>query len=376
MKKPRKDVMRKQMTRVLEEAMDTRSNCVYLGEDVRHGGYYLVSDGLATKYPQRVIDFPPDETSLVGAGIGFAQAGLLPIVEIPYAKYLDCAADIFFEACSLYWLTNGRQPNGMVIRLQGFDRGVFGGNYHTHNSLHLPPGLDVMCYSNASDYVRGMRHALYQASAGRVVMLVDSTDLLNRRHLDVAAKDEGWMSHYPALTDVVNSDNTQDMFTFETIVKYKLNVCKVVSNEEGPAGWMREELSSAEQCGKHQLIVVTYGNGLPLALQALQASKEFLNVDLVVVDCPNLTPNNEPEALKALVSNADSVLFADVCKQGQNPHSAMVTSLQASGHLPNNWLSIAACPTYNPLARLTTFLSEEDVVDGCKRLLARAKKLD
>jgi pyruvate/2-oxoglutarate/acetoin dehydrogenase E1 component len=59
---------------------------VYIGEDVEHGGYYLVTEGLKAKYPLRVRDFPPDETSLLGAGIGFSQAGLLPVVEIPYAK--------------------------------------------------------------------------------------------------------------------------------------------------------------------------------------------------------------------------------------------------------------------------------------------------
>eukprot|EP01052_Picozoa_sp_SAG31_P031815 SAG31_NODE_3414_length_4302_cov_20.546239_6_plen_94_part_00 len=71
------------------------------------------------------------ETTLLGVAIGYAQSGLLPIVEIPYAKYLDCGADMFFEAVIAHWLTAGNQPNGMVIRLQGFDKGVFGGNFHT-----------------------------------------------------------------------------------------------------------------------------------------------------------------------------------------------------------------------------------------------------
>lgn len=119
--------------------------------------YYLVTDGLAHKYPGRVVDFPPDETSLVGAAIGFSQAGILTLLEIPYAKYLDCASDMFTEAIISNWLTNGRQPNGMVVRLQGFDKGIFGGNFHTHNMLNIPPGLDVVCYSNGRDYVRGMR---------------------------------------------------------------------------------------------------------------------------------------------------------------------------------------------------------------------------
>jgi hypothetical protein len=64
---------------------------------------------------------------------------------------------MFGEAAVSNWLTNGRHPNGMIIRLQGFDKGVFGGNYHTHNTLQIPPGVDVVCYSNGEDYARGWR---------------------------------------------------------------------------------------------------------------------------------------------------------------------------------------------------------------------------
>jgi 2-oxoisovalerate dehydrogenase E1 component len=139
-----RDVMRKHMTKVFDELMATYPNMAYLGEDVVHGGYYLVTEGLAAKYPHRVRDFPPDETSLIGAGIGFAQTGLLPVVEIPYAKYLDCGADMFYEAALSSWLSNTKQPNGMIVRLQGFGKGVFGGNFHTHNTLYMPPGIDVV----------------------------------------------------------------------------------------------------------------------------------------------------------------------------------------------------------------------------------------
>ncbi len=109
-----KDVMRKHMTKIYDELLTAYPNMVYIGEDVIHGGYYLVTDGLAAKYPQRVHDFAPDETALIGAGMGFAQSGMLPVVEIPYAKYLDCGADMFFEAAIMCWLSAGKQPNGMV----------------------------------------------------------------------------------------------------------------------------------------------------------------------------------------------------------------------------------------------------------------------
>ena len=55
----KKEVMRKHMTRVLDECLGRDENVIYLGEDVEHGGYYLVTDGLAAKYKGRVLDFPP-----------------------------------------------------------------------------------------------------------------------------------------------------------------------------------------------------------------------------------------------------------------------------------------------------------------------------
>lgn len=112
-----------------------------------------------------------------------------------HVQYLDCGADMFYEAVLANWLSNGKQPNGMIVRLQGFDRGVFGGNFHTHNMLTIPPGLDVVCYSNGRDYARGWRYAMQQARAGRMVMSVDSTHLLNLRH--VHDGDDAWRRQYP-----------------------------------------------------------------------------------------------------------------------------------------------------------------------------------
>ena len=162
-------VMRKLMTRAFGEILEGNENAVYLGEDVEHGGYYLVTDGLREKFKSRVMDFPPDETSLLGAAMGFFHAGLLPICEIPYSAYLSCGFDMYKEAAAMTWLSGGRQPNGMILRIQGFGKGVFGGNFHTHNEIFLAPGLDVVCFSNGSD-VRGMRHAARQAAVGRMVV--------------------------------------------------------------------------------------------------------------------------------------------------------------------------------------------------------------
>ena len=146
--------------------------------------------------PLRVQDVPPDETTLLGLAAGLSQCGLTVVCEIPYAKYLDCGADMFFEMALMHWLSNGKQPNGLMIRLQGFGEGIFGGNFHTHNMLHLPPGVDVVAYSNARDYARGWRYSMAQVRRGRLVMSVDSTALLYVHDL-YAPKDLLWDHELP-----------------------------------------------------------------------------------------------------------------------------------------------------------------------------------
>lgn len=324
-------IMRSLMTRVFDEVLESRPEVVYIGEDVTHGGYYKITEGLRDKHHWRVADFPPDETSLVGVGMGYSQAGLLPIVEIPYSKYLDCGADIFFEACIMNWVSAGKQPCGMVIRLQGFDKGVFGGNFHTHNSLHIPPGLDVIAHSNGADYVRGMRYAVAQAAAGRLVMSVDSTDLLNRRHL--FDKDDNWRRPYPA--------DSGEVMTFDEVRTYG----------EGT-----------------KLAIVSYGNGVPTSLIAQKRLQDEHGMKgVTVIDAPYLS--GVPGDLAKLLPSFDAVVFADVCKFGQHPHAGWIAKLQSDGILPQKWRSVAAPATYNPLGRAVTFLSEDDIVGAATQLM-------
>ncbi|KAL3922018.1 MAG: hypothetical protein SGILL_002436, partial [Bacillariaceae sp.] len=347
-------IMRKHMTRVIAEAMEDDPSVVYLGEDVRHGGYYLVTEGLAERFPKRIVDFPPDETTLLGAAVGFSQLGLVPVVEIPYAKYLDCGADMFYEMALLHWLKSpeankGKESSGAVIRLQGFDRGLFGGNFHTHNSLsHIPPGVDVVCFSNGEDYVRGFRHALWQAKHGRIVMLVDCTNLMNLRHLHAGEKDRGWEFLYPK--------DPKDMADFDQVYVYS-------------AG--KEKSTSADSPAK--TAIVSYGNGVVSALHARKGLVERNVIDsekeIDIIDCPYLS--GVPKGLKDALYGYDQVLFADICKEGpgSNVFSSMITSLNEAESLPSSWSLVCAPRTYNPLGSTVTFLNQDTIEDAMKKLL-------
>eukprot|EP00744_Colponema_vietnamica_P022097 GILI01031693.1.p1 GENE.GILI01031693.1~~GILI01031693.1.p1 ORF type:complete len:477 (+),score=40.16 GILI01031693.1:157-1431(+) len=323
-------VMRKHMHRVFDELLEENKNLVYIGEDVRHGGYYLVTEGLKKKYNSRLIDFPPDETSIIGAGMGMSHSGLVPIVEMPYAKYLDCGLDMFAEAAIMNWVSNGTQPNGMVVRLQGFGRGVFGGNFHTHNMLHMPPGVDVVCYSNGAHYALGMRYALQQAKAGRMIMSVDATELLNLRQL---GPDMSWEFAYT---------NRSSYITFDDVFLYKGNNSK--------------------------LLVVTYGNGVIASLQA-QCEMRQKGLEVSVLDCPLLS--SVPNGLRNAVKNYEKVLFADVCKEGAAPLSSHLAALLNEGAFldARNVRFIAAPRTYNPLGNILTFLNKEDIQQKAEEML-------
>lgn len=358
------DVMRKHMTGVFKEALDAYPELVYIGEDVEHGGYYLVTDGLKDAYPLRVRDWPPDETTLIGAGMGMSQAGLLPVVEIPYSKYLDCGADMFFEAVISNWLSNGAQPNGMVIRLQGFDKGVFGGNFHTHNSLYTPPGLDVVAYSNGEDYVRGMRYCLAQAKVGRVIMSVDSTALLNQRHLH--DKDDAWRKPYPALGGEgglsAGAEDVDSYLTFDDVIVYP-------SGGGASGTTVRGGDVAAAAAVQGDVAIVSYGNGVVSALQAAKTLLEVHGMDnVMVIDSPYLS--SPPQALVDTLSGFSSSVFVDVCKEGQNPLSGFVTTLQNQGAMTKDWRFVSAARTYNPLGNTVTFVNEEDVVDAALNVAA------
>jgi pyruvate/2-oxoglutarate/acetoin dehydrogenase E1 component len=300
---------------------------VYIGEDVEHGGYYLVTENLVSKHPHRVRDFPPDETSLLGAGAGLAQAGLLPVVEVPYAKYLDCAYDLFTELAVAAWLSNGRQPAGMLLRLQGFGRGVFGGNYHTHNSLPLPPGVDVVCYSTGADAAAGLRFLALQASRGRVVMTVDSTHLLPQRHL-TGADDR---LRLPA-TDPA------ELLPWDAVRVYG------------------DPASAAAT-------VVTYGEGVGAALEA--AAGMGADTEVAVVDCPLLS--RVPRGLEEALRGVETVVFADPCKGRGGPLASHAVWLHRRQR--RRWGAVGAEDAYNPLGNTVTFVNAEDIRREVERVL-------
>ncbi|MFQ3648509.1 MAG: alpha-ketoacid dehydrogenase subunit beta [Anaerolineae bacterium] len=144
------------ITAAMDEELARDERVFITGEDVGvRGGVFRATMGLIEKYgPQRVIDSPLAELSIVGVGIGAAVVGLRPICEIQFADYIFPAFNqIVGEAARFYYRSNGVWNVPLVIRAP-YGGGVGGGLYHSQSVeaffAHVP-GLKVVIPSTPYD---------------------------------------------------------------------------------------------------------------------------------------------------------------------------------------------------------------------------------
>lgn len=140
----------------LDEELARDERVFIIGEDVgKRDGVFRATQGLYEKYgPQRVIDSPLAELSLVGVGIGAALYGMRPICEIQFADFIHPAFNqIVNEAAKMCYRSNGEWTVPMIIRAP-YGGGIGGGLYHSQSVeaffTHVP-GLKVVIPSHPAD---------------------------------------------------------------------------------------------------------------------------------------------------------------------------------------------------------------------------------
>ncbi len=123
------------------------------GQDVGNfGGAFKATEGLAQKYPGRVLDSPISEDAIMGMAIGAAIEGARPIVEMQFADFSTCGLNqILNHAATLYYRTGVNCP--IVVRLpSGGTPG--GGPFHSQSLEALYahyPGLFVLTPATVED---------------------------------------------------------------------------------------------------------------------------------------------------------------------------------------------------------------------------------
>jgi 2-oxoisovalerate dehydrogenase E1 component len=150
-----KETVRHGLNKTLRELLAHEERVLLLGEDLHdpYGGAFKVTAGLSTGFPDRVISTPISEAGVVGAGIGLALAGFLPIVEIMFADFVTLAFDqIFNHAVKFPGMFREAQVP-LVIRTPVGGRRGYGPTHSQspENLLCAVPGLTVVFPSTRHD---------------------------------------------------------------------------------------------------------------------------------------------------------------------------------------------------------------------------------
>ncbi|HXS17849.1 MAG TPA: alpha-ketoacid dehydrogenase subunit beta [Polyangiaceae bacterium] len=140
----------------LRVAMSADRRVVLLGEDVgKVGGVFRVTAGLYDEFgADRVIDAPLTENGIIGAAVGMAMYGMVPVPEIQFADFLWPAYEQVVNELSKYRYRSGGEFSASMVIRTPVGGGIRGGHYHSqHPEVQFVclPGIKVVIPSNAHD---------------------------------------------------------------------------------------------------------------------------------------------------------------------------------------------------------------------------------
>ena len=118
----------KAVNEALDQEMERDKTVVIMGEDVAGGTYTEgdsdawggplgVTQGLYTKFGDRVMDTPISESAFIGAAVGAATCGLRPVAELMFIDFMGvCFDQIFNQAAKFRYMFGGKAETPVVIR--------------------------------------------------------------------------------------------------------------------------------------------------------------------------------------------------------------------------------------------------------------------
>ncbi|WP_386704823.1 thiamine pyrophosphate-dependent enzyme [Lysobacter sp. GCM10012299] len=330
-----------QINNALHDIFAKYPETLLFGEDVaQKGGVYTVTKGLQKAFgPRRVFNTLLDETMILGMAQGFANVGMLPIPEIQYLAYFHNACDqIRGEAASLQFFSNNQYANPMVVRIAGlgYQRG-FGGHFHNDNSitaLRDIPGLVVGCPSRGDDAATMLRTLTALAKVdGRVSVFLEPIALYMTKDL-YEAGDGAWLTTYPKPDEAMT-----------------LGEGRIYGE------------------GNDDLVIFSYGNGVPMSLRAARTIEAKHGWKARVVDLRWLVPLNE-QFIREQARSAKRLLIVDEGRHSAGVGEGVLTAIAEGGYGARPFQRVVGVDTYTPLAGAAFLVipGEDDIVAAADRL--------
>ncbi|MGA7439385.1 MAG: thiamine pyrophosphate-dependent enzyme [Luteibacter sp.] len=330
-----------QIGQALHDVMAKYPESLLFGEDVaQKGGVYTVTKGLHKAFRNsRVFNTLLDETMILGLAQGYANMGMLPLPEIQYLAYFHNACDqIRGEAASLQFFSNDQYRNPMVMRVAslGYQRG-FGGHFHNDNSitaLRDIPGLVVGCPSRGDDAATMLRTLTALAKVdGRVTAFLEPIALYMTKDL-YEAGDGQWQFTYPA------------------------------PGEAMPLGEGRVYNEGADD-----LVIFSFGNGIPMSLRAARRIEAERGWKVRVVDLRWLVPLNDA-FIAAQAKGAKRILVVDEGRKSAGVGEGVITAIVEAGLGATPLHRVVGTDTFTPLAGAAFLVlpGDDDIVAATAHL--------
>jgi pyruvate/2-oxoglutarate/acetoin dehydrogenase E1 component len=104
--------------KALTEEMHADERVWVLGEDVGRGGLFHQYDGMAAEFgPDRIVDTPISESTIMGVAVGAALMGSRPVAEMRLCDFAVCATDeLVNQAAKNRYMFGGQGRVPLVVR--------------------------------------------------------------------------------------------------------------------------------------------------------------------------------------------------------------------------------------------------------------------
>lgn len=172
----KKTTMLDAVNSVLSNALENIPNMLLIGQDIKDpkGGVFGLTRGLSSTFPDRVINAPLAEATIIGAGIGLAASGYKPVCEIQFIDFITPGFNqIAAHITSLQWRSMGKWTCPLVMYTTYGAYLPSGGLWHSQSNegwwTHIP-GLQVAIPSRPDD-VAGLFQAAVNSNFPSLILL-------------------------------------------------------------------------------------------------------------------------------------------------------------------------------------------------------------
>ena len=142
------------ISNALKNIMKKNDNAIIMGQDIsEYGGVFKVTKDFLKEFgPDRVRNTPIIESGILGASIGLALDGFIPIVEMQFADFVSCGFNqIVNNIAKTHYRWN--QSLNIIIRMP-YGGGMSAGPFHSQSPeswFFHTPGLKIVAPSTPFD---------------------------------------------------------------------------------------------------------------------------------------------------------------------------------------------------------------------------------